>query len=75
MRRNFSAKFADFRPLIISRENGSKKFDEKSLTFSTVHHIMCFFSLLELWELGATPLSKDRSDTNLMQLRQRLLIF
>ena len=39
--------FADFRPSI-SRENGRKKFHEKSLTFSTVHQIK-FFSLLHLW--------------------------
>ena len=39
--------FADFRPSI-SRENGRKKFHEKSSTFSTVHQIK-FFSLLQLW--------------------------
>ena len=33
--------FADFRPSI-SRENGRKKFHEKSSTFSTVHKIKFF---------------------------------
>ena len=33
--------FADFRPSI-SRENGRKKFHEKSSTFATVHQIKFF---------------------------------
>ena len=46
--RNF---FADFRPSI-SRENGCKKFHEKSSTFSTVHQIK-FFHCCNSGGLGA----------------------
>ena len=43
--------FADFRPSI-SRENGRKKFHEKSSTFSTVHQIK-FFHCCNSGGLGA----------------------
>ena len=49
--------FADFRPSI-SRENGRKKFHEKSSTFSTVHQIK-FFSLLRLWGPRGPTLGKN----------------
>ena len=43
--------FADFRPSI-SRENGCKKFHEKSATFSTVHQLK-FFHCCHSGGLGA----------------------
>ena len=43
--------FADFRPSI-SRENGRKKFHEKSSTFSTVHQIKFFHCLNQSRNLG-----------------------
>ena len=46
--------FADFRPSI-SRENGRKKFHEKSSTFSTVHQIK-FFHCCNSGGLGAQKL-------------------
>ena len=48
---NLAKFFADFRPSI-SRENGRKKFHEKSSTFSTVHQIKFFFTAATLGALG-----------------------
>ena len=50
--------FADFRPSI-SRENGRKKFHEKSSTFSTVHQIK-FFRCFNSGGLGAQQIRKKR---------------
>ena len=52
--------FADFRPSI-SRENGRKKFHEKSSTFSTVHQIK-FFHCCNSGGLGAQALAVTKVD-------------
>ena len=51
--------FADFCPSI-SRENGRKKFHEKSLTFSTVHQIKCFHCCSS-GGLGAQGIAQNNS--------------
>ena len=47
--------FADFHPSI-SRENGRKKFHEKSSTFSTVQQIKFFFTAATLGASGPNRL-------------------
>ena len=49
--------FADFRPSI-SRENGRKKFHEKSSTFSTVHQVKFF----HCWNSGGLGAQEDDED-------------